>query len=160
MSSSRKLLVVGGLGLAVLGMTYGLWYAVFIEHQTLDAVGGSLTNAFIAGAKGDAGSAARSINDYGTAAYAYVRQVDAHSHWIGLAMLLLMLGVVFDRVAFGDRARLWLAIMLVAGSALFPGGVLLQTVLLGPLPQVVAIVGSVLVIGGLGGIAVGFARAH
>ena len=37
--------------------------------------------------------------------YDYVRQVDLHSHWIGLAMLMIVLGVVFDEVAFGERAR-------------------------------------------------------
>ena len=36
MSSARKVLLVGGLSLAALGMLYGLHYAVFVEHQTLD----------------------------------------------------------------------------------------------------------------------------
>ena len=160
MSSARKLLIIGGLGLALLGMSYGLWYAVFIEHQTLDAIGGSLTSAFVAGAKGNAGAAAQSIEDYGHAAYAYVRQVDAHSHWIGLAMLLLMLGIVFDRVAFSERTRFALAMALLIGSALFPTGVLLQTIMLGPIPQAIAIIGPALIILGLAGTAVGFARGH
>lgn len=160
MSSARKLLISGGLGLALLGMAYGLWYAVFVEHQALDSIGGSLTTAFVQGAGGDHGAALRAIEAYGAAAYAYVRQVDAHSHWIGLAMLLLMLGVAFDRVAFSERAQMGLAAMLVVGSVAFPAGVLLQTVLLGPLPQVVAVIGSALIIVGLGGTAVGLARAH
>ena len=47
MTRSGRLLVIGGLLLAVWGMTYGLYYAVFVEHQTLDTIGGSLTNAFV-----------------------------------------------------------------------------------------------------------------
>ena len=42
MSSARKLLVFGGLTLAAVGMLYGLHYAVFVEHQTLDTMGGAL----------------------------------------------------------------------------------------------------------------------
>ena len=98
MSSGRKLLLAGGLVLALVGMAYGLWYAVFLEHQTLDAIGGSLTSAFVHGARGDRTSAMWAIDEYAASAYVYVRRVDAHSHWIGLAMLLLMVGVAFDHI--------------------------------------------------------------
>src|SRR5437899_6639238 len=33
MSGSRRLLIIGGVALAIWGMSYGLWYAVFAEHQ-------------------------------------------------------------------------------------------------------------------------------
>ena len=46
MSSARKVLLVGGLSLAAFGMLYGLHYAVFVEHQTLDRMGASLAQAF------------------------------------------------------------------------------------------------------------------
>jgi hypothetical protein len=160
MNAARKILIFGGLALALVGMTYGLVYALFIEHQTLDSIGGALTTAFVQGARGELRAATASIDDYGRAAYSYVREVDAHSHWIGLAMLLILLGVAFDRVAFSDRMRLYLAIILLLGSAAFPLGVLMQTMLPGVLPQAVAVVGTGLVILGLAGTAVGFARAH
>ena len=32
MTGSRKLLVLGGMALAAVGMLYGLYYAVFVEH--------------------------------------------------------------------------------------------------------------------------------
>jgi hypothetical protein len=153
-------LVLGGFALALLGMAYGLVYAVFIEHQTLDTIGGSLAGGFVQGARGDLPAATGSIDDYGRAAYAYVRQVDAHSHWIGLAMLLMALGIAFDRVGFSERTRWYLALMLLLGSAAFPLGVLMQTWLPGPLPQAIAAAGSALVILGLGGTALGFARAR
>src|ERR1700723_4403705 len=47
MPREGRLLVIGGLLLAVWGMTYGLYYAVFVEHQTLDTIGGSLAGAFV-----------------------------------------------------------------------------------------------------------------
>jgi len=42
MSGARRLLLAGGIALAVWGMGYGLWYAVFAEHQALEQIGASL----------------------------------------------------------------------------------------------------------------------
>jgi len=50
MSGSRQLLIIGGIALAIWGMSYGLWYAVFAEHQALDNIGSSLTGSFAAAA--------------------------------------------------------------------------------------------------------------
>jgi len=35
-----------GIALAALGMLYGLYYAVLVEHQMLDQMGGALATAF------------------------------------------------------------------------------------------------------------------
>ncbi len=158
MSGSRKLLIVGGLGLALWGMGYGLWYALFVEHQTLDHIGSSLATGFSQAAERKMVEAHAALDAYARTQFAYVRQVDVHSHWIGLAMLLLVLGLVFDQVGFGERMRYWLAAGLAAGSAIFPLGVILQTMNRSFLPQMLAIVGSGLVIAALGGVALGFAR--
>jgi len=57
MTSSRKIFILGELALAVLGMAYGLGYAVAVEHQTLDSLGGALTGAFQRAAQRDAAGA-------------------------------------------------------------------------------------------------------
>lgn len=158
MTRSGRLLVIGGLLLAVWGMTYGLYYAVFVEHQTLDNIGGSLTGAFVHAAQQDRQQSEVAMQAYANANYAYVRQVDAHGHWIGLGLLLIVLGVAFSRVGFSEAARYWLAVALLAGSALFPFGVLLETLNRGSLPKAVAIVGSALVVASLAAIALGFNR--
>ena len=95
-------------------MLYGLHYAVFVEHQTLDRMGGSLAQAFVHAAERNPTEAHGALNSYAATKYDYVRQVDIHSHWIGLAMLLMVLGVVFDSVAFsepesnrGSQRRWW-----------------------------------------------------
>jgi hypothetical protein len=98
------------------------------------------------------------LADAASRSFVYVRQVDAHGHWIGLGLLLLILGIGFDRVGFGERARMFIALMLLTGAILFPLGVLLETWDRGLGPQVVAVVGSALVILGLCGTAFGFAR--
>ena len=108
-----------GLALAVFGMLYGLHYAVFVEHQTLDRMGGSLASAFAHAAERRWDDSQLALTAYRETKYDYVRQVDLHSHWIGLAMLMIVLGVVFDEVAFGERARFAIALAMLAGSSCF-----------------------------------------
>jgi hypothetical protein len=155
MSGPRRLLIIGGIALAVWGMSYGLWYAVFAEHQALDSIGASLAGSFAAAADRNAAGMETSLEQYKEAKYVYDRQVDVHGHWIGLAMLLIVLGIGFDRVNFSERLKLFLALGLLLGSVVFPLGVLLQTMSHGPLPRAIAIVGSGFVIAALLGSAVG-----
>jgi hypothetical protein len=160
MSSARKILIFGGAALAAFGMLYGLHYALFVEHQTLDGMGGSLMAAFTSGAERDMAQAHASINAYADTKYKYVRQVDVHSHWIGLAMLMIVLGAAFDSVALNARMQMLIALALLTGSVVFPLGVMLQAVAHGgPLANACAIVGSGLVIGSLGLTVFGFARS-
>jgi hypothetical protein len=159
MTVSRKLLIFGGLALAAWGMCYGLVYAVFIEHQALDGIGSSLAVGFMQAAQRHRAESQASLADAASRSYVYVRQVDAHGHWIGLALLLLILGIAFDHVAFSEGRRNLLAAALFLGSVLFPLGVLLETWNRGIIPQAIAVVGSAFVILGLCGAAWGFARS-
>jgi hypothetical protein len=156
--SARKLLLVGGIALAIFGMSYGLWYAVFAEHQALDGIGHSLSSSFQAAAERKPDAADNALLQYRQAKYAYDRQVDVHGHWIGLAMLLIVLAVGFDRLDLSERSKLLLAWALFLGSVFFPLGVLLQTWSHGPLPKAIAILGSALVIVALAGAVLGFLR--
>ena len=159
MTPSRRLLVFGGIALAALGMLYGLHYALFVEHQTLDRMGGSLSEAFGRAAQRQMPQAHDAIDTYASTKYDYVRQVDVHSHWTGLAMLMIVLGVAFDRVAFSERVRTWIAGRLLVGSVLFPLGVILQTSSHGSvLGSALAIAGSGLVTLTLAAAAWGFTR--
>jgi len=156
--SARRLLLFGGVALAILGMSYGLWYAVFAEHQALDGIGHSLASGFQATADRNSAAAENSLLQYRQAKYVYDRQVDVHGHWIGLAMLLIVLAIAFDHVGLSEKLKLVLAWALLLGAALFPLGVLLQTWSHGALPRAVAILGSALVIAALAGIVLGFMR--
>lgn len=159
MNSLRRVLILGGIALATFGMLYGLHYAVFVEHQSLDRMGGSLASAFVKAAEGDMNQSRVSVHSYASTKYDYVRQVDAHSHWIGLAMVLILLGLIFDRVALSETTRRLLAWALLSGSAMFPLGVLLQTLNQGGVaPSALAICGSGLVIAGMAGTAFGLAK--
>jgi hypothetical protein len=160
MSGARRLLIVGGIGLALLGMIYGLWYAVFAEHQELEGIAKSLATGFGAAAERNAAGVQSALNQYREMKYAYDRHVDVHGHWIGLAMLLIVLGIGLDRVGFDERLKMLLAVGLLLGSLLFPLGVLLQTMSQGPGPRVLTVAGSALVIVSLAAMTLGFARGR
>lgn len=149
MNRARRILLVGGIALAIVGMCHGTWYAVFAEHQALDRMGGSLTSAFTHAADRDTAAASAALVEYREGKYVHDRQLDAHGHWIGLAMLLIVLGIVFDRVAFAEKWKLLLAVGLLLGAALFPLSVLLQTLGHGPLPRALSIGSSAVMIGAL-----------
>lgn len=159
MTGSSRLLVFGGLALAAFGMLYGLHYAVFVEHQTLDQMGGSLAQAFMHSAERNPDQAKAALAVYGATKYDYVRQVDAHSHWIGLAMIMIVLGVVFERVHFGEGVRQIIALALLVGSAVFPLSVLLQTYHHGAFGlKLLAVLSSGLIIAAMATTALGFAK--
>lgn len=159
MTGSSRLLIFGGLALAAFGMFYGLHYAVFVEHQTLDQLGGSLTQAFQHAAGRHPAQSQAALEAYGETKYDYVRQVDAHSHWLGLAMLLVVLGVLFERVNFREGIRQAIALSLLVGSAVFPLAVILQTYHHDAMVlQALAAASSVLVIAAMTATAWGFAR--
>jgi hypothetical protein len=158
--SARQILLLGGIALAILGMSYGLWYAVFAEHQALDGIGHSLASGFQAAAERNSAARESLLLQYRQEKYAYDRQVDVHGHWIGLAMLLIVLAIAFDDVALSEKIKHMLAWALLLGAAFFPLGVLMQTWSHGALPRAVAIVGSTLVIAALTGVVFGLMRRH
>jgi hypothetical protein len=155
---ARKLLILGGIALALLGMGYGMWYAVFLEHQELGSIGGTLAAGFSAAAERNPAAADAALKNYRELKYGYDRHVDVHGHWIGLAMLLILLGIAYDRVEFSERIKMFLATGLLIGSLLFPLGVLFQTFSHDSGPRGLAVMGSALVIASLGGMTLGFAR--
>ena len=157
MDQPSKILIIGGLLLTLWGTSYGLYYALFDEHQTLERMGVSLSTGFARAAEKQMGPAQAALNDYAAAKFEYDREVDVHSHWSGLAVLLVLLGLAFDQVRFSEKARLVLASLLVAGAFAFPLGVILQTFSRGMFPQGVAVAGSGLLIVALAAVAVGFA---
>jgi dipeptide/tripeptide permease len=148
-SAARRVLLLGGITLAIVGMCHGTWYAVLAEHQALDRIGGSLANAFLFASERNVAQATTALAEYREAKYAHERQVDAHGHWIGLAMLLIVLSIAFDRVALTEKQKLALAIGLLAGAVLFPLTVLLQIFNHSSTTRILAVASSALMIAAL-----------
>jgi hypothetical protein len=158
MTGSQKILLSGGLALAIIGMAYGFWYALIDEHPTLDHMGLSLAGAFIEVANGNMDQARESLDAYGATRFEYIREVHAHGHVVALSTMLLVLGLFFNQLAFSERIRSYLASLLVFGTAALPLGRFLEIVLTGPLPTAVAVLGTIAIIGGLFTTAFGFLR--
>ncbi len=159
MTGSQKILLSAGLALAIVGMTYGFWYAVADEHPTLERMGVSLATAFAETAKGEMDTAAESLKVYGETRFEYLREVHLHGHLVALSTLLLILGVFFGQLAFSERTRFFLASLLIFGTVALPLASLLEILSVGPLAQAVALLGAVSLIGGLGAVAAGFLRS-
>ena len=156
MTRSQKVLLSAGLALTIVSMLYGFWYALVDEHPTLEKMGVSLASAFAETAADDMGRAREYLADYGATRFEYIRDVHTHSHLATLSTLLLVLGLFFNRVAFSERARQFLAWILVLGAVALPLGSFLEMFLGGRLPMVVAILGAACAVCGLGAAAVGF----
>ena len=143
MTSPRRILILGGIDRRVRN---ALWTALRRIRGTSDArrMGGSLATAFVQAANRDMAQARTAIDSYAMVKYDYVREVDAHSHWVGLSMILIVLGTFFDRVGFSLAVRQTSSMVIVLGSVAFPFGVILQaTHRASDLRSAIAIVGSV-----------------
>ena len=116
--------------------------------------------SFTAAAERHAAVAESALERYRERKYDYDRHVDVHGHWIGLAMLLMVLGIGLDRMSFSEQVKTLLAAALVLGSFLFPVGVLLETLDHGSVPRALAVAGSALVVVSLAGMTLGFVRAQ
>ena len=158
MSASQRVMVIGGLVLAIFGMIYGLWYAVYDEHQTLERMGVSLASSFAAGAERDLVAAQQALVDYGVYAAEYDREVHAHAHWITLGFLWIVIGIAFNRVSYSEPTRLLLAIALVGGSFVFPLGVFLESYTVSSIVRLLAYAGSAAVLLGMAAVTIGLFR--
>jgi len=104
--------------------------------STRRSIGSRLSRIGVhAGSRQNPAQVKASLSNYREAKYVYERQVDAHGHWIGLAMLLIVLGIAFDRIGFSEKWQLVLAIALLAGAALFPFSVLSRPWIMARFPR-------------------------
>ena len=156
MTGSQKILLSTGLALAILGMAYGVWYALVDEHPTLERMGVSLASAFVEVAKDDMDQARDALNTYRETRFEYIREVHFHGHLVALSTLLLILGLFFNQLAFAERTRVYLALLLVFGTVALPMGAAVEIFHIGLIPKALALFGAVSLIGGLGVVAAGF----
>jgi hypothetical protein len=147
MSGAQRILILTGIALIACTMMFGVGYALFDEHQTLVGMGTYMATGFIEAARGDMSAAFAALDSYGALSQEYRYEVHSHGHWGMLSLILIVLGLMWDRLALGARQGLILASVLAASAAFFPLGVLLQigpAAALGKLLSVVASTGMVL----------------
>ncbi|RME34634.1 MAG: hypothetical protein D6786_04325 [Gammaproteobacteria bacterium] len=149
MKRGQQLLIAGGLALTLLGMSFGLWYALYDEHQTLGAMGASLASAMGLAAEGDEAAALKAVEAFGNYRFEYVRDVHAHSHWGSLGLLLILLGFAGAESRYRESALAALALLLLYGAFAFPLGVMLQPLQAGVMARVLSISGALCLVTGL-----------
>lgn len=127
MNAAQRILIIAGIAIIGFTMSFGVWYAIFDEHQTLNAIGLNLASGFIHAATGDLSAAMTSLDNYAAVNREYRFEVHSHGHWGMLALILLILGLVFQQLGLSERQGLALAWLLALSAALFPLGILIQT---------------------------------
>ena len=143
MHAENRILIFSGLSLIAMTMVFGVYYAIFDEHQTLVGMGVAMMNSFIEAARGDMVASYGALEQYGEIAAEYKREIHFHGHWGFLSLVLILYGLVVHKLRFGRRIREALAAALAASAAVFPLGVFLQSGSLQGLGESLAVLGSV-----------------
>jgi hypothetical protein len=123
--SARRLLVIGGVALILVGMLWGDIFAVFVLHQNASRINADLLAATNAVAVQDPASVPPHFMAIGGFLENRGTKVDAHVHMIDFGYLALLLALVQPFVAFSEFAKRKLAALLLFGAALLPVGVFL-----------------------------------
>src|SRR5712691_7089311 len=123
--SARRLLVLGGIGLILVGMIFGDIFAVFVLHQNAAHVGSSLAGAAQAALAGDSAAVLSHFRDVGSFLENRGTKVDTQVHMIDFGYLALMLAIIQPWVALSEAAKKRVAALLISGAALLPVGVFL-----------------------------------
>src|ERR1700719_1942958 len=122
---ARRLLLLGGIGLILVGMIFGDIFAVFVLHQNAARVGASLADAAHAALRGDRSQVDTSFQDVGSLLENRGTKVDTHVHMIDFGYLALLLALVQPWVALGESVKKKIAWVFLVGAWLLPVGVYL-----------------------------------
>jgi hypothetical protein len=122
---SRRLLVLGGVGLILVGMLFGDIFAVFILHQNAARVGASLSAAAHAALAGDSSSVLANFQKVGGFLENRGTKVDTHVHMIDFGYLALLLAILQPWIRLSETMKRRLAWIFLFGAGLLPVGVFL-----------------------------------
>src|SRR6202011_4897040 len=123
--SARRLLILGGIGLILVGMIFGDIFAVFILHQNAARVGAGLAAAAHAALAGDSSAVLAYFQNVGGFLENRGTKVDTHVHMIDFGYLALMLAILQPWMAFTESVKKKLAWVFLTGALLVPVGVYL-----------------------------------
>src|SRR6266849_1974721 len=123
--SSRRLLILGGIALILVGMIFGDIFAIFILHQNAARVGTSLAAAVHAALAGNAPAVLVYFQNVGGFLENRGTKVDTHVHMIAFGYLALMLSLLAPWIALSANTKKRLAWVFLSGAGLLPIGVFL-----------------------------------
>ncbi|MEE8058186.1 MAG: hypothetical protein V3T17_10175 [Pseudomonadales bacterium] len=142
MNTAQRILLLTGGFLITCTMIFGVGYALFDEHQTLQGIGFNLAGGFIEAAQGNMDAAFAKLDAYAALNAEYGYEVHSHGHWGMLSLILMILGLIFPRLTVTEKQGLILAWGLALSAALFPLGVLMQIGPAAAIGKILAIIGS------------------
>lgn len=122
---ARRLLVLGGIGLILVGMIFGDIFAVFVLHQNAERVGASLSAAAHAALAGDAPAVLANFQNVGGFLENRGTKVDTHVHMIDFGYLALLLAILQPWIGLSEATRKRMASVFLFGAALLPVGIFL-----------------------------------
>ena len=156
MSGSQRTLTVAALLLVAAGILVGLGHAAAVRYNTLPVL--QYRAHWTAAALASENSPRDAIQAAEHKSYTYTRVVDAHTHIIKLATVLLLAALVYPLIGLPEKRKRTLAIVFLAGICVFPLGVLAEIYVQGRSAQAVAAAGAMLVILGFAGMVWGLLR--
>ena len=148
-------LVITGLVIILIGFLYGMVHTIAVDHQPRLQLKDDYKVAFTQIA--DRGfddrtskSTLNRINSVNTSSVEYQRAIGAHTHAIYLGLMIIILGLLLNFVLVNSRYKTHIAISLGAGAVIYPLGLALQASGMIQAGEVLALLGSIAVIGCIG----------
>src|ERR1700726_842489 len=123
--SARRLFLLGGIALILIGMVFGDIFAVFTLHQNAAQVGANLAAAAQAGLSGNRTAVLAHFQNVGAFLDNRGTKVDTHVHMIDFGYLALLLAILQPWVAVAEKSKRRLAWIFLVGAWLLPIGVYL-----------------------------------
>src|SRR2546428_5825149 len=114
--SPRRLLLLGGMGLILVGMIFGDIFAVFVLHQNAARVGASLAAASHAALAGDSAAVVKNFQNVGSFLENRGTKVDTHVHIIAFGYVALMLALLVPWMTLSANTKKGLAWLLLCGA--------------------------------------------
>jgi hypothetical protein len=144
MSGAQRTLTVAALLLVAAGILVGFGHAMAVRYNTLPVL--QYRAHWTAAALTSQNGPRDAIQAAEHESYTYTRVVDAHTHIIKLATVLLLAALVYPLIRLPEKLKRTLAIVLLTGICVFPLGVLAEIYVRGRSAKAVAAVGAMLVI--------------
>jgi len=118
--SARRLFLLGGIALILVGMVFGDIFAVYTLHQNAAQVGANLAAAAQGALSGNRQVVLANFQNVGAFLENRGTKVDTHVHMIDFGYLALLLAILQPWVAFTENSKKRIAWIFLVGAWLLP----------------------------------------
>lgn len=156
MSNWQRKLVVGALLLIAVGILLGFADATIVRYGTMPVL--QYRAHRMAAELAARGAPEETIRAAAFESYTNTRLVDAHTHIIKVATVLLLIAFIYPQISLPEKPKRVLAVMFLTGNCAFPLGVLAEIYVQGRPAQALAAIGAVLIVTSFAGMLWGLIR--